>query len=168
MYNWEDAAVTLLNLLTVPEPYILRQKSVRACAMGHFIFFSVVFTPPPPSHHGSVWLLPVIEYRGFRLAYPYDWRGFVGAKKKASVGLPQSTYECRVQSSVWRLSNTDLPPPSPPSECVLPPHNGGGVNILKDARHWIGLLQYDPSTGLPIVHYYFMVHSIFFVYLGGW
>ncbi len=24
------------------------------------ILFSVVFTPPPPSHHGSVWLLPAI------------------------------------------------------------------------------------------------------------
>ncbi len=23
---------------------------------------------------------------------------------------------------------------------------GGGVNILEDARHWIGLLQYNPST----------------------
>ncbi len=42
---------------------------------------------------------------------------------------------------------------------VLPPHQrqgvhirravrGWGVNILEDARHWIGLLQYNPSTGL--------------------
>ncbi len=23
---------------------------------------------------------------------------------------------------------------------------GGGVNISEDARHWIGLLQYNPST----------------------
>jgi hypothetical protein len=23
--------------------------------------FAVGFTPPPPSHHGSVWLLPVIS-----------------------------------------------------------------------------------------------------------
>ncbi len=58
------------------------------------ILFSVVFTPPPSSHHGSVWLLPVISlllgitlYRECGLAYPYDWRGFVGTKKKTSVGL---------------------------------------------------------------------------------
>jgi hypothetical protein len=29
----------------------------------------------------------VYMYRGFWLAYPYDWRGFVGAKKRTSVGL---------------------------------------------------------------------------------
>ncbi len=52
------------------------------------------------------------------------------------------------------FQNIDPPPPSPPSECVLPPHQrrggthspggeGVGVNILEDARHWIGLLQYN-------------------------
>ncbi len=54
----------------------------------------------------------------------------------------------------------DPPTPSPPSECVLPPAprrwvgrytlagrwGGGGVNISEDARHWIGLLHYNPST----------------------
>ncbi len=48
----------------------------------------------------------------------------------------QSTYICRVQSCVWHLPNIDPPPPSPPSECVF----------LEDARHWIGLLQYNLST----------------------
>ncbi len=54
--------------------------------------------------------------------------------------------EYRAVSGVFQ--NIDPPPPSPPSECVLPPHQrrGGGVNILKDARHWIGLLQYNLST----------------------
>ncbi len=28
---------------------------------GQHILFSVVFTPPPSSHHGSVWLVPVIS-----------------------------------------------------------------------------------------------------------
>jgi hypothetical protein len=62
------------------------------------------------------------------------------------------TYIYRVQSNVWRLPN--YPPPPSPRECVLPPgvHNrwverGWGVNISEDARHWIGLLQYNPSTG---------------------
>ncbi len=74
---------------------------------------------------------------------------------------PQSTYihVYRVQSSVWRLPNYWPPTPSPPSECVFPPHQrrggthspggeGWGVNISEDARHWIGLLQYNPSIRL--------------------
>ncbi len=28
---------------------------------------------------------------------------------------------------------------------------GGGVNISEDARHWTGLLQYNPSTGEVVV-----------------
>ncbi len=70
-------------------------------------------------------------------------------------GLPsQSTFICRVQSCVWRLPQ--YWPPSP--LWVLPPHQrrgdthspggegDGGVNILEDARHRIGLLQYNLST----------------------
>jgi hypothetical protein len=59
------------------------------------------------------------------------------------------------------FQNIDLPPPSPPSECVLPPHQRrevhtrqavrgvGGVNILEDASHRIGLLQSNLSTYVP-------------------
>ncbi len=74
----------------------------------------------------------------------------------------QSTYICRVQSCVWRLPKYWPPTPLPPSECTYvssPPqerrgvHNrravrGWGVNILEDARHWIGLLKYNLSTVL--------------------
>jgi hypothetical protein len=31
---------------------------VAANQLGQYILFSVVFTLPPPSHHGIVWLLP--------------------------------------------------------------------------------------------------------------
>jgi hypothetical protein len=31
-------------------------------------------------------------YRRCGLAYPYDWRGFVGSKKKTSVGLSVSNF----------------------------------------------------------------------------
>jgi hypothetical protein len=47
---------------------------------------------------------------------------------------PLSTYINRVQSSVWRLPNYSHLPPSPPSECVLLPHQkpggegGGGTH----------------------------------------
>ncbi len=58
---------------------------------------------------------------------------------------PQSTYVCRVQSSVWRLPKYWPPTPYPPGECVLPLHQRrgsthlpgggrGGVNSLEDAR----------------------------------
>ncbi len=45
------------------------------------------------SHNCSVWFIPVISllltntYRGCRLAYPYDCRGFVRTKMKTTVGL---------------------------------------------------------------------------------
>ncbi len=41
---------------------------------------------------------------------------------------PQSTYICGVQSCVCVFQNIDPPPPSPPSECVLPPHQRRGVH----------------------------------------
>jgi hypothetical protein len=65
--------------------------------------------------------------------------------------------EHRAVSGVFQ--NIDPPPPpSPPSECVLPypapkaggTHSPGGEGVgsqyLEDARHWIGLLQFNPST----------------------
>jgi hypothetical protein len=75
--------------------------------------------------------------------------------------MSQSTYIYRVQSSVWRLPNIDPPPPLHPASVSSPRTKGGGeggygthspggegvgVNISEDARHWIGLLQYNPST----------------------
>jgi hypothetical protein len=70
--------------------------------------------------------------------------------------------EYRAMSGVFQnIENIDPSPPSPPSECVLPPPRtqggeggthtrravrGVGVNILEDARHRIGLLQYNLST----------------------
>jgi hypothetical protein len=41
------------------------------------------------------------------------------------------------------------PPPTPMAGGGVHtrrPVMGWGVNILEDARHWIGLLQYNPST----------------------
>jgi hypothetical protein len=66
---------------------------------------------------------------------------------------------CRVQNSVWRLQNIDPPNPLSTQRVFLPPapqaggggvthspggEGVGGVNILLDARHWIGL--FNPST----------------------
>ncbi len=54
----------------------------------------------------------------------------------------QSTYECRVQSSVWRLPKYWPPTPSPPSECVLPPHQSRAV------RWWGSIFWKTPDIGL--------------------
>ncbi len=59
---------------------------------GQCILFSVVFTPlPSPATMALFCLLLVVStlYRGCRrrLAYPYDWRGFVGAKNKTNLVL---------------------------------------------------------------------------------
>ncbi len=62
---------------------------------GQCVLFSVVFTPPPPSHHGSVWLLPVVSLlltnaisrmRAFLPVYIWS-ESFVGTKTKTSLGL---------------------------------------------------------------------------------
>jgi hypothetical protein len=61
----------------------------RSCR-GPCVLFSVVFTPPPPaipavygSYLSSLYSLLTL-HRGCGLAYPYYWRGFVGAKEKTS------------------------------------------------------------------------------------
>ncbi len=56
--------------------------------------------------------------------------------------------EYRAVSGVFRTID---PPPHLHQESVSSPRTKGGVrgwgvNILEDARHWIGLLQYNPST----------------------
>ncbi len=83
------------------------------------------------------------------------------AKDYSDCAYPQSSNKDRVQSSVWRFPNYWPPTPSPPSEFVLPPHQrrgedtlagqwrGWGGNSLEHVWHWIGLLQYNPSTRLP-------------------
>ena len=45
------------------------------------------------------------------------------------------------------------PPPLHPASVSSPRTEGGegvGVNFSEDARHWIGLLQYNPSTAVPL------------------
>ncbi len=60
-------------------------------------------------------------------------------------------------SGVFRTGDPPPPHPSPPIECVLPPHQrrkgthspavrGGGQYFGRRQTFWIGLLQYNPST----------------------
>ncbi len=61
----------------------------------------------------------------------------------------QSTYIYRVQSSAWRLPNYWPPTPSPPSECVLPPHQRrGGGNTRRAVRGGGSILRKTPDIGL--------------------
>jgi hypothetical protein len=58
---------------------------------GQCILFSVVFTPSPTSHpashHGSVWILPVISlFSTNTLSQVRAWRGFVRTKKEDESG----------------------------------------------------------------------------------
>jgi hypothetical protein len=70
----------------------------------------------------------------------------------------------RVKSCVWRLPTNDPPPPlhlasvSSPRIKGREVHTrravgGWGVNISEDARHWIGLLQCNPSTLFTLSFY---------------
>jgi hypothetical protein len=51
------AACLLNDFADFTQCYNLR----KACSMGPMFLFSVVFIPSPSSHHGSVWVLPVIS-----------------------------------------------------------------------------------------------------------
>jgi hypothetical protein len=65
---------------------------------------------------------------------------------------PQSTYIYRLQSSVWLLPKSDLPTPSSPSHCVLPPHQrpGGGGGYTHAGRRGGGgsIVRKTPDIGL--------------------
>ncbi len=60
----------------------------------------------------------------------------------------QSTYIYRVQSSVWRLPNYWPPTPSPPSECVLPPHQRRGVHTRQGVGDVVSIFRKTPDIGL--------------------
>jgi hypothetical protein len=68
---------------------------VQYTSMGPMYFVFCRLYPSSPSttavfcsYLSSLYsTLNLTLYRGCGLAYPYDWRGFVGAKKKMSVGL---------------------------------------------------------------------------------
>ncbi len=94
------------------------------------------------------------------LLMPYMSKGTAGAVLYTHKVLTYIEY--RAVSGVFRT--IEPPTPSPPSECVLPPPlrrgvnnrrsvRGWGDNISEDARHWIGLLQYNPSTSIPYSTY---------------
>jgi hypothetical protein len=87
---------------------------------ANVFFLSVVFTLPPPSHHGSVWLLPVIylfltitvsRVRACLSIWLERFRGSQEDDERLALSIfflygPSSS--CTVQYII--LSNTPLPP----------------------------------------------------------
>jgi len=124
---------------------------VRACALRAPIFLSSLppqtgrCAPPTPSIAASLLLIgPPKIYKIYKVLTYEEYRAVSGV-----------------------FQNIDPPTPLHPANMSLPRTKGGGVhhtrrevrewevNILEDARHWIGLLQYNLSAiqsielGLP-------------------
>ncbi len=85
----------------------------------------------------------------------------------------QNTYIYRTERSVWRLPNYWPPTPSPPSECVLPPHQrrgdthspggeGVGGSIFRKTSD-IGLASYSI---IPLRMQYILTETDYDVELG--
>ncbi len=73
---------------------------------GQCILFSVVFTPPPSSHHGTFWVLPVISLLLTNSVSPVRacliiwWEKFRGTQKRLFRG------PLNIQSSlIWSLDS---------------------------------------------------------------
>ncbi len=80
----------------------------------------------------------IINYNG----YKHTIKGHMRRHTVQKVHRAQST--CISVSSIFRT----IDPPPPPHPTLAGRWGGGdwGVNISEDARHWIGFLQYNPST----------------------
>ncbi len=91
---------------------------------GPMHFVSVVFTPPSPPHLPRQCLASNLSslYSSLTLSrcglsYPCDWRGFVGARKKTSVGLlvlksslvPAENFH-KLSGRVWGCGRNSPPP----------------------------------------------------------
>ncbi len=97
-----------------------------------------------------------------------NWMTLCTFPKLLRIPKAQSTYVCRVQSSVWRLPKY-WPPTSLFTQRVCPPphhqmrggtHSPGGEGI-GGHRHWIGLLQYLSTLKLrtqPYMAVFYMAH----------
>ncbi len=121
-------------------------------------------------HHGSVWLSSIYSkltlYCRCGLAYPYDWKGFVGDKKNTSVGLliyysfmpsKQQKLNHRVDRVLgFFLSRPSWDPPSTPSpadECVPHPLWFRGWDTPECGRG-VGGPNSDEGTGTVVLKLY--------------
>ncbi len=103
--------------ITVPLRSLTSNQWEEQRRQGQCILFSVVFTPPPSATTAVIdsYLLFLYSYltvyRWYGLAYPYDWRVFVGTIKKTSVGflvyipcwMEVSVYSMWASVGTWAL-----------------------------------------------------------------
>jgi hypothetical protein len=145
MLIWEGDEIKCRspNFVTLRKNYILRLQHCRREKWSWTIARHILYR---------------FQYRKFIWGHLKKvWRKKIFSLK--SMTKLEDLTVCRVQSSVWRLPKYWPPTPFPASACVLPLHQrrgggvntrravrGWGVNILKDARHRIGLFQYNLST----------------------
>jgi hypothetical protein len=70
------------------KPYLIDiEKMNRNGAIAFCCLSSLPLLIPATTALFGSYLSSLYSYRGCGLAYPYDWRGFVGAKKKTRVDL---------------------------------------------------------------------------------
>jgi len=67
-------------------------------------------------------------------------------KKKTIFARKNTCFLNQKDSAEQCLASSELLIPHPLSAQTRQGVRGWGVNISEDARHWIGLLQYNPST----------------------
>jgi hypothetical protein len=88
----------------------------------YFTFCRLSPLSSTPSHHASVWVLPVISLlltdtmspvRG--LVYPYDWRGFVRGTQKEDecvlLSIQSSLHGCTTETLYWFTATGQLNTP---------------------------------------------------------
>jgi hypothetical protein len=95
--------------------------------------------PPPPIPHNKLIPPPKPQITQYILRFPAE-RHRRGITQKLGSFMendqPYFLIEYRAVSGVFQ--NIDPPPPSPPSECVLPPHRRRGVHTHRAVGGWGG------------------------------
>ncbi len=150
--------------------YVIGAKSSEFSFLPFTVTSTYEFYSPQPLNKSGLKLLNIVYLKSHNSQYyaqnlketvcSWIWLllalnpGNTRVKLGKNVEQPQCSYIYRVQSSVRRLPNPlstqrIYPPPAPKGAHTRRRRavRGLGGNISEDARHWIGLLQYNPSTG---------------------
>jgi hypothetical protein len=89
---------------------------MSSCQRGQRIMFSVVFTPPPPCHHGIVWVIPVISLFLANTVSPVQacltftgdisWEQYKKKRAWASYLIPRWRSHCYARPTPLRFQTT--------------------------------------------------------------
>ncbi len=98
----------------------LQFRFMGSCRLGGMFDWSALVPPPPPQQATLYSLHTLSWFVSYRRLAPKSQHS------PSAASVAQNTYIYRLQSSIRRLPNYWPPTPSPPSECVLPPHQRRG------------------------------------------